>query len=86
LNLDTNAQATSDVTVALKPSGLAINQATGIALIANTGSNTVSSIDLNPLLASPLEPFPPPRLLSIRVPLLSRLIRIAAPITSAWQW
>ncbi|MDP9338566.1 MAG: hypothetical protein M3P45_06830 [Acidobacteriota bacterium] len=54
LNLDTNAQATTDLTVGTLPNGVAINQETGIAVIANTGSNTVSSIDLSPLLASPV--------------------------------
>jgi DNA-binding beta-propeller fold protein YncE len=54
LNLDTNAQATTDLSVGTQPNGVAINQETGIAVIANTGSNTVSAIDLSPLLASPV--------------------------------
>ena len=54
LNLDTNAQAATDVTVGTQPSGVAIDQETGVALVANTGSNTVSAIDLTPLLASPV--------------------------------
>jgi DNA-binding beta-propeller fold protein YncE len=54
LNLDTNAQAVSDVSVGTQPNGLAIDQETGIALVANTGSNTVSAVDLTPLLASPV--------------------------------
>ena len=54
LNLDTNAQATTDVTVGTQPSGVAIDQETGIAVVANTGSNTVSAIDLTPLLATPV--------------------------------
>jgi DNA-binding beta-propeller fold protein YncE len=53
LNLDTNAQATGDVTVGTSPSGVAINQETGFAIVANTGSNTVSAVNLTPLLASP---------------------------------
>jgi DNA-binding beta-propeller fold protein YncE len=54
LNLDTNAQAASDVTVGTNPNGVAIDQETGIALVANTGSNTVSAVNLMPLLATPV--------------------------------
>jgi DNA-binding beta-propeller fold protein YncE len=54
LNLDTNAQAATDLSVGTQPSGLAINQQTAVAVIANTGSNTVSTIDLTPLQASPV--------------------------------
>lgn len=54
LNLDTNAQAATDVSVGTQPSGVAIDQETGIAVVANTGSNTVSAIDLTPLLATPV--------------------------------
>ena len=54
LNLDTNAQAASDVTVGSQPSGVAIDQETGIAVVANTGSNTVTAVNLMPLLASPV--------------------------------
>jgi DNA-binding beta-propeller fold protein YncE len=53
LNLDTNTQAATDVTVGTQPNGLAIDQENGIALVANTGSNTVSAINLTPLLATP---------------------------------
>jgi len=53
LNLDTNTQATTDVTVGSTPNGVAIDQENGTALIANTGSNTVSAIDLIPLLSVP---------------------------------
>jgi DNA-binding beta-propeller fold protein YncE len=53
LNLDTNVQAATDVTVGTQPNGLAINQETALALVANTGSNTVSAVDLTPLLAFP---------------------------------
>jgi DNA-binding beta-propeller fold protein YncE len=53
LNLDTNVQATADVTVGTSPNGVAIDQEDGIALVANTGSNTVSAVDLTPLLAFP---------------------------------
>jgi len=35
-------------------SGVAIDQETNLAVIANTGSNTVSTIDLTPLTASPM--------------------------------
>jgi DNA-binding beta-propeller fold protein YncE len=54
LNLDTNAQAATDLSVGTQPNGLAINQQTAVAVIANTGSNTVSTIDLTPLQASPV--------------------------------
>jgi DNA-binding beta-propeller fold protein YncE len=54
LNLDTNVQAATDVTVGTQPNGVAIDQETGVAVVANTGSNTVSAIDLTPLLASPV--------------------------------
>lgn len=53
LNLDTNMQATPDISVGTQPNGVAIDQDTAIALVANTGSNTVSSLDLTPLRASP---------------------------------
>ena len=53
LNLNTNAQATADVSVGTQPNGVAIDQENGTALVANTGSNTVSAIDLTPLLAVP---------------------------------
>ena len=53
LNLDTNTQATTDVTVGSNPNGLAIDQETGIALVANTGSNNVSAVNLIPLLSTP---------------------------------
>jgi DNA-binding beta-propeller fold protein YncE len=54
LNLDTNTQAATDVTVGTNPNGVAIDQETGIALVANTGSNTVSAVNLTPLLATPV--------------------------------
>ena len=53
LNLDTNAQAVSDVTVGTTPAGVAIDQENALALVANTGSNTVSAVDLTPLLSVP---------------------------------
>jgi DNA-binding beta-propeller fold protein YncE len=53
LNLDTNTQATTDVTVGTQPNGVAIDQENALALVANTGSNTVSAVDLTPLLAVP---------------------------------
>jgi DNA-binding beta-propeller fold protein YncE len=53
LNLDSNTQATTDVTVGTQPNGVAIDQENGLALVANTGSNTVSAIDLIPLLSVP---------------------------------
>ena len=42
------------VTVGTSPSGVAINQETNLAVIANTGSNTVNTIDLTPLTANPI--------------------------------
>jgi DNA-binding beta-propeller fold protein YncE len=53
LNLNTNMQASPDVSVGTQPSGVAIDQENGTALVANTGSNTVSAIDLTPLLSVP---------------------------------
>jgi DNA-binding beta-propeller fold protein YncE len=53
LNLDTNAQATTDVGVGSTPNGVAIDQESGIALVANTGSNDVSAVNLIPLLSTP---------------------------------
>lgn len=41
-----------DVSVGTNPTGVAINDATGIALVANTGSNTVSSLNLATLFAN----------------------------------
>lgn len=54
LNLDTNAQAVADVAVGTQPNGVAIDQESGTALVANTGSNTVSAISLIPLLSVPV--------------------------------
>ena len=53
LNLNTNMQASADVSVGTQPNGVAIDQENGTALVANTGSNTVSAIDLTPLLSVP---------------------------------
>ena len=41
-----------DVSVGTNPTGVGINDATGIALVANTGSNTVSSLNLATLFAN----------------------------------
>lgn len=41
--------ANGDVTVGTAPSGVAINQDTGLIIVANTGDNTVSTIDLTVL-------------------------------------
>jgi DNA-binding beta-propeller fold protein YncE len=57
LDLTTGAHAagaTSDVTVGTNPNGVAIEQETGLAVIANTGSNTATVIDMTPLQASPV--------------------------------
>src|SRR5205807_7809114 len=42
------------VTVGTGPSGVAIDQETNLAVVANTSSNTVSTIDLTPLTANPI--------------------------------
>jgi DNA-binding beta-propeller fold protein YncE len=42
------------VNVGTTPSGVAIGQETNLAVIANTGSNTVNTIDLTPLTANPI--------------------------------
>jgi DNA-binding beta-propeller fold protein YncE len=42
------------VSVGTKPSGVAIDQETNLAVIANTGDNTVNTIDLTPLTANPI--------------------------------
>jgi len=42
------------VNVGTAPSGVAIDQETNLAVIADTSSNTVSTIDLTPLAASPI--------------------------------
>jgi DNA-binding beta-propeller fold protein YncE len=44
----------TDVAVGTKPSGVAINQETNLAVIANSGDGTVSTLDLTPLTASPI--------------------------------
>jgi len=44
----------TDVTVGTAPIGVAIDQETNLAVIANSLSNTVSTIDLTPLTATPI--------------------------------
>jgi DNA-binding beta-propeller fold protein YncE len=44
----------TDIGVGTAPSGVAIDQETNLAVIANTVSGTVSTIDLTPLTASPI--------------------------------
>lgn len=44
----------TDPGVGTAPSGVAINQETNLAVIANTGSSTVSTLDLTPLTKSPI--------------------------------
>jgi hypothetical protein len=44
----------TDVSVGTAPSGVAIDQETNLAVVANTGSSNVSTIDLTPLTASPI--------------------------------
>jgi DNA-binding beta-propeller fold protein YncE len=46
LNLKSNTQQVADVTVGASPTGVAIDEGTGTALIANTGDNTVSELNL----------------------------------------
>jgi DNA-binding beta-propeller fold protein YncE len=48
----TGSTSTNNVTVGLAPLGVTIDQDHGLALIANNGSNTLSSIDLTVLLPS----------------------------------
>ena len=50
----TQVAGVTDVTVGHNPSGVAIDQETNLAVIANTGDGTVSTIDLTPLTASPI--------------------------------
>jgi len=52
VNLLTNTQPVAAVTVGTNPIGVAINDATGAAVVANFGSNTVSEINLGLLLGS----------------------------------
>jgi hypothetical protein len=54
LDLDKRKAVVPDITVGTNPTGVAINQQTNLAVIANTGSNSVSSVDLTPLTASPV--------------------------------
>ena len=54
LDLDKQMQAVKDLTVGTNPTGVAINQQTNLAVIANTGSNSISAIDLTPLTATPV--------------------------------
>lgn len=54
LNLDTGTQVVSDVSTGTQPTGVAINPETNLAVIANTGSNSVTTIDLTPLTANPV--------------------------------
>jgi len=52
VNLVKGAEAVPDVTVGTSPIGVAINDSTGVALVANFGSNTVSQINLGLLFGS----------------------------------
>ncbi|HKS73707.1 MAG TPA: hypothetical protein VJQ82_10965, partial [Terriglobales bacterium] len=54
LNLDTGAKVVADVTTGSQPAGVAINPETNLAVIANTGSNSVTTFDLTPLTANPI--------------------------------
>jgi DNA-binding beta-propeller fold protein YncE len=54
INLDTGAKVASDVSTGTQPTGVAINPETNLVVIANTGSNSVTTIDLTPLTASPV--------------------------------
>jgi DNA-binding beta-propeller fold protein YncE len=44
------------VSVGTNPSGVAIDQETNLAVVANTGSNTVNTIDLTPIAQDPSNP------------------------------
>jgi len=46
VNLLTNSLAVPSVATGSSPAGVAINDATGAAIVANTGSNTISEINL----------------------------------------
>jgi len=53
VNLLTGAEAVPDITssqgIGTNPTGVAINDSTAAAIVTNTGSNTVTEIDLSPL-------------------------------------
>jgi DNA-binding beta-propeller fold protein YncE len=51
---DATGKTPLTVTVGTNPSGVAIDQETNLAVIANTGSTNVSTIDLTPLTANPI--------------------------------
>jgi DNA-binding beta-propeller fold protein YncE len=54
VNLKTLGDVTiTDVTVGTSPSGVAIDQETNLAVVANTNSNNVSTLDLTPLAVDP---------------------------------
>ena len=48
----TGTTASTNICVGVSPTGVAIDQGRALALIANTGGNSLSSIDLTPLLLS----------------------------------
>jgi DNA-binding beta-propeller fold protein YncE len=52
VDLVNNKEAVADVAVGTSPIGVAISEATGVALVANFGSNTVSQINLGLLSGS----------------------------------
>jgi DNA-binding beta-propeller fold protein YncE len=54
LSFTSGTTTSSNVTVGISPSGVAIDQDHAYALIANSGSSTVSLIDLTALLATPM--------------------------------
>ncbi len=54
LNLDTGTQIVSDITTGAQPTGVAINPETNLAVIVNTGANSVTTVDLTPLTANPV--------------------------------
>jgi DNA-binding beta-propeller fold protein YncE len=51
---DATGKTPLTVAVGTNPSGVAIDQETNLAVIANTGSTNVSTIDLSPLTANPI--------------------------------
>jgi len=53
LDLDKMKSVIPDLTVGTNPTGVAANPQTNLVVVANTGSNSVSAVDLTPLTASP---------------------------------
>lgn len=54
LDLDKMQSVVPDLTVGTNPTGIGANPQTNLVVVANTGSNSVSAVDLTPLTASPV--------------------------------